>query len=62
VGEPLGGGWVVGRGQFVMTARASAPCFDACGDGEAVAARALVFERGELYPTGRAAGAAGRKT
>jgi hypothetical protein len=45
-----------------MTAPLAAPGYVTCGDGEAVTARALVFERGEPYPAGRAAGAAGRKT
>jgi hypothetical protein len=49
-------------GQLVVIARLAAPDFDACGDGEAMAARTLVLERGELYPAGRAAGAEGRKT
>jgi hypothetical protein len=50
-----------GRGLNLQAPR-EAPGFDACGDGEAMAARASVFERGELYPAGRAAGAKGRKT
>jgi hypothetical protein len=44
-------------GANTLTAPLAAPGFDACGDGEAVTAHALVFERGELYPAGRAAGA-----
>lgn len=34
-----------------------APGFSPCGEGAALAAHAFVFERGELYPAGHAAGA-----
>ena len=34
-----------------------APGFSPCGEGEALAAHAFVFERGELYTAGHAAGA-----